>query len=172
MHGGKKTKIMLPGTGFAGKLTQADIDRIREFLKQLDIQSEEIEQLLKKYEDSLKDTVVEKNEIAEDTENYKEIILSKIDNGLWLGDERIYDLKKNKCASITTSTSENETSSSATEYKNAVAYYNKFELGKYANSSSLSKLISSSNKYKINTIVKYWSKKFGLDPYLVYAIIM
>lgn len=159
-------------TGFTGKLTQADIDRIREFLKQLDIQSEEIEQLLKKYEDSLKDTVVDKDEIAEDTENYKEIILSKIDNGLWLGDERIYDIKKNKCASITTSTSENETSSSATEYKNAVAYYNKFELGKYANSSSLSKLISSSNKYKINTIVKYWSKKFGLDPYLVYAIIM
>lgn len=159
-------------TGFTGKLTQSDIDRIREFLKQLDIESEEIEQLLKKYEDSLKDTVVEKDEIAEDTENYKEIILSKIDNGLWLGDERIYDIKKNKCASITTSTSENETSSSATEYKNAVAYYNKFELGKYANSSSLSKLISSSNKYKINTIVKYWSKKFGLDPYLVYAIIM
>ena len=159
-------------TGFTGKLTQADIDRIREFLKQLDIESEEIEQLLKKYEDSLKDTVVDKDEIAEDTENYKEIILSKIDNGLWLGDERIYDIKKNKCASITTSTSENETSSSATEYKNAVAYYNKFELGKYANSSSLSKLISSSNKYKINTIVKYWSKKFGLDPYLVYAIIM
>ena len=159
-------------TGFTGKLTQSDIDRIREFLKQLDIEGEEIEKLLKKYEDSLKDTVVDKDEIAEDTENYKEIILSKIDNGLWLGDERIYDIKKNKCASITTSTSENETSSSATEYKNAVAYYNKFELGKYANSSSLSKLISSSNKYKINTIVKYWSKKFGLDPYLVYAIIM
>lgn len=159
-------------TGFTGKLTQSDIDRIREFLKQLDIESEEIEKLLKKYEDSLKDSVIEKDEIAEDTENYKEIILSKIDNGLWLGDERIYDIKKNKCASITTSTSENETSSSATEYKNAVAYYNKFELGKYANSSSLSKLISSSNKYKINTIVKYWSKKFGLDPYLVYAIIM
>lgn len=159
-------------TGFTGKLTQSDIDRIREFLKQLDIEGEEIEKLLKKYEDSLKDAVVDKDEIAEDTENYKEIILSKIDNGLWLGDERIYDIKKNKCASITTSTSENETSSSATEYKNAVAYYNKFELGKYANSSSLSKLISSSNKYKINTIVKYWSKKFGLDPYLVYAIIM
>ena len=159
-------------TGFTGKLTQSDIDRIREFLKQLDVEGEEIEKLLKKYEDSLKDTVVDKDEIAEDTENYKEIILSKIDNGLWLGDERIYDIKKNKCASITTSTSENETSSSATEYKNAVAYYNKFELGKYANSSSLSKLISSSNKYKINTIVKYWSKKFGLDPYLVYAIIM
>lgn len=159
-------------TGFTGKLTQADIDRIREFLKQLDIESEEIEKLLKKYEDSLKDTVIDKDEIAEDTENYKDIILSKIDNGLWLGDERIYDIKKNKCASITTSTSENETSSSATEYKNAVAYYDKFELGKYANSSSLSKLISSSNKYKINTIVKYWSKKFGLDPYLVYAIIM
>ena len=162
-------------TGFTGKLTQADIDRIREFLKQLDIQSEEIEQLLKKYEDSLKDTVVEKNEIAEDTENYKEIILSKIDNGLWLGDERIYDLKKNKCVGVTTSTSTETTensSASAKEYKNAVEYYSKFSLGTYANKSSVDKLISSSNKYKISTIVKYWSKKFGLDPYLVYAVIM
>ena len=44
-------------TGFTGKLTQSDIDRIREFLKQLDIESEEIEKLLKKYEDCLKDTV-------------------------------------------------------------------------------------------------------------------
>lgn len=162
-------------TGFTGKLTQSDIDRIREFLKQLDIESEEIEQLLKKYEDSLKDTVVEKNEIAEDTENYKEIILSKIDNGLWLGDERIYDLKKNKCVGVTTSTSTETTensSASAKEYKNAVEYYSKFSLGTYANKSSVDKLISSSNKYKISTIVKYWSKKFGLDPYLVYAVIM
>lgn len=162
-------------TGYTGKLTQADIDRIREFLKQLDIESEEIEQLLKKYEDSLKDSVIEKDEIAEDTENYKEIILSKIDNGLWLGDERIYDLKKNKCAGVTTTTSTETTensSASAKEYKNAVEYYSKFSLGTYANKSSLSSLISSSNKYKISTIVKYWSKKFGLDPYLVYAIIM
>lgn len=162
-------------TGFTGKLTQSDIDRIREFLKQLDIESEEIEKLLKKYEDSLKDTVVDKDEIAEDTENYKEIILSKIDNGLWLGDERIYDLKKNKCAGVTTTTSTETTensSSSAKEYKNAVEYYSKFSLGTYANKSSLSSLISSSNKYKISTIVKYWSKKFGLDPYLVYAVIM
>lgn len=162
-------------TGFTGKLTQSDIDRIREFLKQLDIESEEIEKLLKKYEDSLKDTVVDKDEIAEDTENYKEIILSKIDNGLWLGDERIYDLKKNKCAGVTTTTSTETTensSASAKEYKNAVEYYSKFSLGTYANKSSLSSLISSSNKYKISTIVKYWSKKFGLDPYLVYAVIM
>lgn len=162
-------------TGFTGKLTQSDIDRIREFLKQLDIENEEIEKLLKKYEDSLKDTVVDKDEIAEDTENYKEIILSKIDNGLWLGDERIYDLKKNKCAGVTTTTSTETTensSASAKEYKNAVEYYSKFSLGTYANKSSLDKLISSSNKYKISTIVKYWSKKFGLDPYLVYAVIM
>lgn len=161
-------------TGFTGKLTQSDIDRIREFLKQLDIESEAIEQLLKKYEDSLKDSVIEKDEIAEDTENYKDIILSKIDNGLWLGDERIYDLKKNKCATIITTSSDitEISSTSSKEYKNAVEYYSKFSLGTYANKSSLDKLISSSNKYKISTIVKYWSKKFGLDPYLVYAVIM
>lgn len=158
-------------TGFTGKLTQADIDRIREFLASLDIQSEEIEKLLKKYEDDLEDTVTEKTEIAEDSEDYRTIKLSKIDGGLWLGDNRIYGIKQNKCAVITT-TGDAVSSSSATEYKNAVTYYNNFELGKYANSSSLSKLISSSNKYKISTIVKYWAKKFGLDPYLVYAIIM
>lgn len=162
-------------TGFTGKLTQADIDRIREFLASLDIQSEEIEKLLKKYEDSLKDTVVDKDEIAEDTENYKDIILSKIDGGLWIGDERIYDLKKNKCVGVTTTTSTETTensSASAKEYKNAVEYYSKFSLGTKANTSAMDKLISTSNKYKISTIVKYWSKKFGLDPNLVYAVIM
>lgn len=161
-------------TGYTGKLTQADIDRIREFLKQLDIENEEIEQLLKKYEDSLKDSVIEKDEIAEDTENYKDIKLSKIDSGLWIGDERIYDLKKNKCATIITTSSDTTeiSSTSSKEYKNAVEYYSKFSLGTYANKSSLDKLISSSNKYKISTIVKYWSKKFGLDSYLVYAVIM
>ncbi|WP_434793093.1 transglycosylase SLT domain-containing protein [Terrisporobacter petrolearius] len=163
-------------TGFTGKLTQADIDRIREFLASLDIQSEEIEKLLKKYEDSLEDTVTEKTEIAEDSEDYRAIKLSKIDNGLWIGDNRIYGVKKNKCATITSKKTENTTTSSsssasATEYKNAVAYYSKFSLGTRANWSCMSKLKSSSNKYKISTIVKYWSKKFGLDPELVYVII-
>ena len=163
-------------TGFTGKLTQVDIDRIREFLASLDIQSEEIEKLLKKYEDSLEDTVTEKTEIAEDSEDYRAIKLSKIDNGLWIGDNRIYGVKKNKCATITSKKTENTTTSSsssasATEYKNAVAYYSKFSLGTRANWSCMSKLKSSSNKYKISTIVKYWSKKFGLDPELVYVII-
>lgn len=172
-----KEDIINDLTGFTGKLTQADIDRIREYLASLDIQSEEIEKLLKKYEDALEDTVIEKTEIAEDSEDYRAIKLSKIDGGLWIGDNRIYGIKKNKCATITTTKTENTTttsssSASATEYKNAVKYYENFDLGKYANSSSLSKLISKSNKYKISTIVTYWSKKFGLDPYLVYAVIM
>ncbi|WP_434794692.1 hypothetical protein TPDSL_18060 [Terrisporobacter petrolearius] len=172
-----KEDIINDLTGFTGKLTQADIDRIREYLASLDIQSEEIEKLLKKYEDALEDTVIEKTEIAEDSEDYRAIKLSKIDGGLWLGDNRIYGIKKNKCATITTTKTENTTttsssSASATEYKNAVKYYDKFELGKYANSSSLNKLISKSNKYKVSTMVNYWSKKFGLDPYLVYAVIM
>jgi len=159
-------------TGFTSKLTQADIDGIREYLASLDIQSKEIEQLLKKYEDRIKDTVTEKTEIAEDSEDYRAIKLSKIDNGLWIGDNRIYGIKKNKCATITSKVSENASSSGANEYKNAVAYYAKFSLGTKANSSSMDKLISKSNKYKVSTIVKYWSKKFGLDPYLVYAVIM
>lgn len=162
-------------TGFTGKLTQADIDRIREFLASLDIKSEEIDELIKKWEDNLKDTVVDKDEISEDEENYKDITLDKIDGGLWIGDERIYDLKKNKCVGVTTTTSTETTensSASAKEYKNAVEYYSKFSLGTYSNKSSLDALISSSNKYKISTIVNYWSKKFGLDPYLVYAVIM
>ncbi|HBI92591.1 MAG TPA: hypothetical protein DDY58_09215, partial [Terrisporobacter glycolicus] len=163
-------------TGFKGKLTQADIDRIREFLASLDIQSEEIEKLLKKYEDAIDDSVIEKNEIAEDSEDYRSIKLSKIDGGLWLGDNRIYGIKKNKCATITSKKAENTTttsssSASATEYKNAVAYYSKFSLGTRANWSCMSKLKSSSNEYKISTIVKYWSKKFGLDPELVYVLI-
>lgn len=163
-------------TGFTGKLTQADIDRIREFLSSLDIQSEEIEKLLKKYEDALEDTVIEKTEIAEDSEDYRAIKLSKIDGGLWLGDNRIYGVKKNKCATITTTKTENTTTSSssstsATEYKNAVAYYSKFSLGTRANWSCMSALKSKSNIYKYYVLVPYWSKKFGLDPQLVYAMI-
>ncbi|CEQ26487.1 NlpC/P60 family [[Clostridium] sordellii] len=160
--------------GFEGKLTQADIDRIREFLADLDIQSEEIEKLLKKYEDILEDTVIDKTEIAEDSEDYRAIKLSKIDGGLWIGDNRIYSIKKNKCATIVSSGKGRAatSSASATEYKNAVDYYSKFSLGTSANTSYMDKLISSSNKYKVSTIVKYWCKKFGLDPYLVYAVIM
>lgn len=163
-------------TGFTGKLTQADIDRIREFLASLDIQSEKIEKLLKKYEDSLEDTVIDKTEIAEDSEDYRSIKLSKIDGGLWLGDNRIYGIKKNKCSTITSKATENTTTSSsssasATEYKNAVAYYSKFSLGTRADWSCMSALKSKSNKYKVSTIVAYWAKKFGLDKELVYAMI-
>lgn len=159
-------------TGFTGKLTQADIDRIREFLVSLDIQSEEIEKLLKKYEDSLEDTVINKTEIAEDSEDYRSIKLSKIDGGLWLGDNRIYSIKKNKCATITSkATTSSSSSASATEYKNAVAYYSKFSLGTRADWSCMSALKSKSNKYKVSTIVAYWAKKFGLDKELVYAMI-
>ena len=171
-----KEDIINDLTGFTGKLTQADIDRIREFLASLDIQSEEIEKLLKKYEDAIEDTVIEKTEIAEDSEDYRTIKLSKIDGGLWLGDNRIYGIKKNKCATITTTKTENTTTSSsssasATEYKNAVAYYSKFSLGTRADWSCMSALKSKSNIYKYYVLVPYWSKKFGLDPQLVYAMI-
>ena len=159
-----------------GKLTSSQIGQIQDYIKELEIQNSELDKLIQKAEDKAEDTVTEKIEIAEDSENYRAIKLAKIDNGLWLGDQRIYDLKRYKVPVITSkitteTTTTTKSSSTSTEYKNAVDYYGKFSLGTKANNSCMSKLKSKSNTYKIYAIVEYWAKKFGLDKELIYAMI-
>lgn len=166
-------------TGHIGKLTQSDIARIQEYLSNLGMTDAEITKLLKKYKDKLPSKVDDNpdlvGDVVEDTENYRAInIGGKIDNGLWLGDDRLEMVKRSKSHIITSSgggTSSSSSSASATEYKNAVTYYEKFKIGTNGNTSYMTSLKSKSNKYKYYVIVPYWAKKFGLDPELVYAMI-
>ncbi|MCC3868516.1 phage tail spike protein [Terrisporobacter mayombei] len=167
-------------TGHIGKLTQADVARIQEYLSNLGMTDAEITKLLKKYKDKLPTKVEDNPDLVgdevKDQENYRAInIGGKIDNGLWLGDDRLQKVKESKShiiESIKTSTPNNPTSSaSATEYKNALAYYEKFRIGKYGAGTSMTNLKSKSNPYKYYVLVPYWAKKFGLDPELVYAMI-
>ena len=170
--------------GHVGKLTQADILKIKQYLSDLGMHQAEIDKLLKKYKDKLPPKVDDTpgtntgggstDGDTIDEEDYKFInIGGKIDNGLWLGDDRLQSIKTNKCAGITSTTNSNNASSaSATEYKNALKYYEKFDLGIYGNGTAMSNLRSKSNKYKYYVLVPYWAKKFGLDPQLVYAMIM
>ena len=221
----------------SGKLTEKDIQYILEQLKQLGLYSEEIERLIRQH-----------NEDLENKNSDKDLRVTTIDGGLWIGDKRIYDIKKHKLDGIfvpdtppkepgdknttvyvvTTSSLNVRKGPSTTydilgtfgsgdrinvysitdgwakisynngiayvsakyiteysapydpikpgegskDYAEAVKYYAKFNLGTYANSSSLAKIMSPSNKYKIPTLVNYWSRKFGLDPSLVYCIII
>ncbi len=154
------------------ELTEADILAIKQYLSTLDINKEEIDKIIKILLAELDDPVEipdkpkpdEPGESIEDTENYKTIKLSTIDGGLWLGDKRIYDLINNKTPS-------KDLSDNDKQYKDALEYYEKFKLGSKQNDAGLLAIMSDNNKWKIPTLVRYWSKKFGLDTRLVYAMI-
>ena len=255
----------------SGKLTAADIEILTEYLRNLGLKEEEIDRILAKYKEHLEeddDVVIEGSE--NDLEDYSVISLVNTDGGLWLGDDRLYEVKKkglnqigtiiggggsqgggseggsgnkkrvgtviiadalnirsgpgttykvvgvmkrgDKCdilgtdsktgwynikyKSITGYASNKyivvesiqdggsggtgggsqgggviEPSDTSKEYQEAYNYYKKFDLGKNGNGSSIDKLLSSSNQYKIFHLVKYWANKFGLDPYLVIAMV-
>ncbi|MGM9543636.1 MAG: phage tail spike protein, partial [Romboutsia timonensis] len=172
------------------KLTEADILSIRKYLADLDIDEAEIDKIVEALVNGLKDTV----EIDEDpqppkddttgdddvigevanTEDFKKIILHNFDNGLLIGDKRIYDIKKHEVANVTLSTDEvaSDSSKVAQQYKDALAYYKNFSLGTQKNNATLATIMSNGNKYKIPYLVRYWCGKFGIDTRLVYAMIM
>lgn len=168
----------------AGKLTTSDILAIRQYLQQLGVDKKNIDSLIKKYTDKVVPDPVkpgdDTSKISEDTEDYRAINIKKIDNGLWIGDSRIRDCITYKCGEIkgktpTTQPEPNkkeDSSKTAKQYKAAVDYYAKFDLGKWSDKySDLKNLRSKSNHWKIYVMVEHYSKKFGLDPQLVYAII-
>lgn len=168
----------------AGKLTTSDILAIRQYLQQLGVDKKNIDNLIKKYTDKVVPDPVkpgdDTSKISEDTEDYRAINIKKIDNGLWIGDSRIRDCITYKCGEIkgktpTTQPEPNkkeDSSKTAKQYKAAVDYYAKFGLGKWSDKySDLRNMRSKSNHWKIYAPVEYYSKKFGLDPQLVYAMI-
>lgn len=167
-----------------GKLTASDLLAIRNYLNQLGVDKKLIDQLIKQYTDKVVPDPVKPGDdttkISEDTEDYRSINIKKIDNGLWIGDSRIHDCIKYKCGEIKGKTpttqpqpdKKEDSSKTAKQYKAAVDYYAKFDLGKWSDKySDLKNLRSKSNHWKIYVMVEYYSKKFGLDPQLVYAII-
>jgi hypothetical protein len=167
-----------------GKLTTSDILAIRQYLQQLGVDKKNIDSLIKKYTDKVVPDPVkpgdDTSKISEDTEDYRAINIKKIDSGLWIGDSRIRDCITYKCGEIkgktpTTQPEPNkkeDSSKTAKQYKAAVDYYAKFGLGKWSDKySNLRNLRSKSNTWKIYAPVEYYSKKFGLDPQLVYAMI-
>lgn len=167
-----------------GKLTASDLLAIRNYLNQLGVDKKLIDQLIKQYTDKVVPDPVkpgdDTDKISEDTEDYRSINIKKIDNGLWIGDSRIHDCIKYKCGEIKGKTpttqpqpdKKEDSSKTAKQYKAAVDYYAKFDLGKWSDKySDLKNLRSKSNHWKIYVMVEYYSKKFGLDPQLVYAII-
>lgn len=167
-----------------GKLTASDLLAIRNYLNQLGIDKKLIDKLIKQYTDKVVPDPVkpgdDTDKISEDTEDYRSINIKKIDNGLWIGDSRIHDCIKYKCGEIKGKTpttqpqpdKKEDSSKTAKQYKAAVDYYAKFGLGKWSDKySDLKNLRSKSNHWKIYVMVEHYSKKFGLDPQLVYAMI-
>ena len=167
-----------------GKLTASDILAIRQYLQQLGVDKKTIDNLIKKYIDKVLPDPVDpgddKSKINEDTEDYRAIKISKIDNGLWLGDDRIRDCITHKCGEITKkkpSTDptpvppKEDNSKLAKQYKAAVNYYAKFTLGTKSDTTGMKNLKSKSNPWKIYIMVEHYAKKFGLDKQLVYAVI-
>lgn len=164
-----------------GKLTASDILAIKNYLNQLGIDKKTIDKLLNKYKDKIVPDPIEPGEkIHEDTEDYRAIKIKKIDNGLWLGDNRIRDCITHKCGEIkdkkpkddpNPTPPKEDNSKTSKQYKAAVKYYAKFELGKWSDYTCMKNLKSKSNHWKIYAPVEYYSKKFGLDPQLVYAMI-
>ena len=137
------------------KLTEQDIINIKRYLAELDIDKATIQKiinsLLEKNDDPViinpgkepsKDDDPDAAEEVEDTEDYKQIKLSTISGGLWLGDKRIYDLKSSKPVS-------QEDSKVAQQYKDALAYYKKFSLGTRKDNATVASIMSDNNKYKI-----------------------
>lgn len=167
-----------------GKLTASDLLAIRNYLNQLGIDKKLIDKLIKQYTDKVVPDPIkpgdDTDKISEDTEDYRAINIKKIDNGLWIGDSRIHDCIKYKCGEIKGKTpttqpqpdKKEDSSKTAKQYKAAVDYYAGFGLGKWSDKySDLKNMRSKSNHWKIYAPVEYYSKKFGLDPQLVYAMI-
>lgn len=167
-----------------GKLTTSDLLAIRNYLNQLGVDKKLIDKLIKQYTDKVVPDPIKHGDnttnISDDTEDYRSINIKKIDNGLWLGDSRIHDCIKYKCGEIKGKTpttqpqpdKKEDSSKTAKQYKAAVDYYAGFGLGKWSDKySDVRNMRSKSNHWKIYAPVEYYSKKFGLDPQLVYAMI-
>lgn len=150
----------LGGIGI-GKLTDEDLAKIEDYLYKMGLEKKEIDELFNKIYDIIDPPP--KPPTGDDTE-YEPIYLSTYKNGVWVGDDRFYDIKYSETVSSVDTDND--------QYSQALALYQQYNIGKNQNSSYLDNVMSSSNNYKLYVIVNYYSEKFGLDPQFVYAIMM
>ena len=148
----------LGGIGI-GDLTDEDIAKIREYLEKMGVEKEEIDKIF----DEIQDIIHPKPDPPDEGDG-DPIYIDTYKNGVWLGDDRFYQVKTSKTVSTTDKTND--------KYAEALALYEKYDIGKYQNKAELTNLSSTGNKYKLYLIVEHYCKKFGLDPNLVYAVIM
>lgn len=143
-----------------GSLTDEDISKIREYLEKMGLEKEEIDKIF----DEISSIINPKPDPPDEGEDGDPIYLTSYKNGVWLGDDRFYQVKTSKTVSTTDKTND--------IYAEALALYEKYDIGKYQNKANLNELSSTGNKYKLYLIVEHYARKFGLDPNLVYAVIM
>lgn len=148
----------LGGIGI-GDLTDEDIAKIREYLEKMGVEKEEIDKIF----DEIQDIIHPKPDPPDEGDG-DPIYIDTYKNGVWLGDDRFYQVKTSKTVSTTDKTND--------KYAEALALYEKYDIGKYQNKANLNDLSSTGNKYKLYLIVEHYARKFGLDPNLVYAVIM
>ena len=148
----------LGGIGI-GDLTDEDIAKIREYLEKMGVEKEEIDKIF----DEIQDIIHPKPDPPDEGDG-DPIYLTSYKNGVWLGDDRFYQVKTSKTVSTTDKTND--------KYAEALALYEKYDIGKYQNKANLNDLSSTGNKYKLYLIVEHYARKFGLDTNLVYAVIM
>lgn len=149
----------LGGIGI-GDLTDEDIAKIREYLEKMGVEKDEIDKIF----DEISDIVNPKPTPPDEGDEGDPIYIDSYKNGVWLGDDRFYQVKTSKTVSTTDPAND--------EYAEALALYEQYDLGKYQNKANLNDLSSTGNKYKLYLIVEYYARKFGLDPNLIYAVIM
>lgn len=150
----------LGGIG-VGKLTDKDIAKIQEYLNQMGLEKKEIDELFEKIYDIIDPPP---KPPTGDEDKYEPIYLTTYKNGVWVGDDRFYDIKHSN--TVSNVDSEND------QYTQALSLYQQYNIGKKQNSSYLENVMASSNQYKLYVMVNYYSNKFGLDPQLIYAVIM
>lgn len=148
----------LGGIGI-GDLTDEDIAKIREYLEKMGVEKEEIDKIF----DEISSIINPKPDPPDEGDG-DPIYIDTYKNGAWVGDDRFYQVKTSKTVSTTDETND--------KYAEALALYEKYDIGKYQNKANLNDLSSTGNKYKLYLIVEHYARKFGLDSNLVYAVIM
>ena len=153
-------------------------------ISKLDSDKVDIDNIIKEIVAILKPDIPQlPDSIPEDSEDYTKITVSQLDGGLWLGDERMYDIIKNEVATIIKEEEitierpvevpgNTPSSNDSVAYRDAIKYYSTFWLGQKSTDTTLNNVIKGTDKYKIGVMVRYWCNRFGLDERLVYALMM
>ena len=105
------------------------------------LEKEEIDKIF----DEISSIIHPKPDPPDEGEDGDPIYLTSYKNGVWLGDDRFYQVKTSKTVSTTDKTND--------KYAEALALYEKYDIGKYQNKANLNDLSSTGNKYKIYFIV-------------------